>query len=339
MNDARAQAPDLSAARATQTFFLFMPGTTPGVFIFVVFGTTAASRQKLAAAARHLVPSACFPSHRRRGGGGAGHSNNRRRGSSRAAAAPEGEGLPVHARAPPPRAGEITVERSLTIVTTPADHHHQRAAIRSPPPSGNKYGSEDDYDNEYDYDDHHLAGGDIWMRDLDLKPPGGGGLAPAVSVSAAAAAASTTPRGRMTTKPLPFVPGGGVGGGVPSSRFRMVSATCGGDNNNNNNGATVGVSISPVSGRRHLATAADERSMTTTTTSTTLGASFQSRPDTADSLRVPDDYHHGMMDPEHSDDSGPILPIQRHEVRFSVDVPEPGSRGSRQLKNFSRPRK
>lgn len=43
-----ASEPDLSAARAIQTQFLFMPGTTPGIFIFVVFGTTASSRRKLA---------------------------------------------------------------------------------------------------------------------------------------------------------------------------------------------------------------------------------------------------------------------------------------------------
>lgn len=45
-------APDLSAGRAVQNFFLRIPGTTPGIFLFIVFGTTRASRQKIA----NLVP-------------------------------------------------------------------------------------------------------------------------------------------------------------------------------------------------------------------------------------------------------------------------------------------
>ncbi|ROV96878.1 hypothetical protein VPNG_09238 [Cytospora leucostoma] len=48
IHDAQNSAPDLSTARAIQTLFLDMPGTTPGIFIFVVFGTTASSRAKLA---------------------------------------------------------------------------------------------------------------------------------------------------------------------------------------------------------------------------------------------------------------------------------------------------
>ncbi|KAL2288629.1 hypothetical protein FJTKL_03325 [Diaporthe vaccinii] len=47
IKDSKASAPDLSAGRAIQTMVLFMPGTTPGIFIFVVFGTTASSRKKL----------------------------------------------------------------------------------------------------------------------------------------------------------------------------------------------------------------------------------------------------------------------------------------------------
>lgn len=47
--------------------------------------------------------------------------------------------------------------------------------------------------------------------------------------------------------------------------------------------------------------------------------------------------------PEHSDDSGPILPIQRHhEVRFSrgvVDATRGVNRVGRQSENFSRPRR
>lgn len=48
IKDSKASAPDLSAGRAIQTMILFMPGTTPGIFTFVVFGTTASSRKKLA---------------------------------------------------------------------------------------------------------------------------------------------------------------------------------------------------------------------------------------------------------------------------------------------------
>ncbi|KAJ4389625.1 hypothetical protein N0V93_007096 [Gnomoniopsis smithogilvyi] len=47
INDAKAMAPDLSAGRAIQNFFLRIPGTTPGIFLFIVFGTTRASRQKM----------------------------------------------------------------------------------------------------------------------------------------------------------------------------------------------------------------------------------------------------------------------------------------------------
>lgn len=48
IHDAATSAPDLSTARAVQALFLCMPGTTPGIFVFVVFGTTASSRRKLA---------------------------------------------------------------------------------------------------------------------------------------------------------------------------------------------------------------------------------------------------------------------------------------------------
>lgn len=68
------------------------------------------------------------------------------------------------------------------------------------------------------------------------------------------------------------------------------------------------------------------------------GFSPLSRATTSDSLRVPDDFEH--LGTEHSDDSGPILPIQRPEVRFSKDVYDAVKRASgrdRRSKNFSRP--
>ncbi|KLU90183.1 hypothetical protein MAPG_09147 [Magnaporthiopsis poae ATCC 64411] len=43
--DLAATEPDLSAERARRTWIFFMPGVTPGLFIFIVFGTTAPLRR------------------------------------------------------------------------------------------------------------------------------------------------------------------------------------------------------------------------------------------------------------------------------------------------------
>lgn len=66
------------------------------------------------------------------------------------------------------------------------------------------------------------------------------------------------------------------------------------------------------------------------------------RTSTDDSLRALSDYQ--TVGSEHSDDSGPILPIQRQEVRFSRDVSYVNRAGSRidnkwQSKDLSRPKK
>ncbi|KUI64014.1 hypothetical protein VM1G_10799 [Cytospora mali] len=61
IHDAEASEPDLSSARAVQTLFLFMPGTAPGIFLFVVFGTTASSRRKLS---NLLIPDSWHESPR-----------------------------------------------------------------------------------------------------------------------------------------------------------------------------------------------------------------------------------------------------------------------------------
>lgn len=45
--DRFASAPDLRASRAVKTILLFMPGVTPGVFVFVIFGTTRLFRQHM----------------------------------------------------------------------------------------------------------------------------------------------------------------------------------------------------------------------------------------------------------------------------------------------------
>ncbi|KAI0397549.1 hypothetical protein F5Y17DRAFT_348042 [Xylariaceae sp. FL0594] len=42
--DILAAAPDLSAERASASFYLFLPGNTPGIALFIVFGTTATFR-------------------------------------------------------------------------------------------------------------------------------------------------------------------------------------------------------------------------------------------------------------------------------------------------------
>ncbi|KAI1343747.1 hypothetical protein F5Y15DRAFT_177170 [Xylariaceae sp. FL0016] len=45
--DLGSTEPDLSVARANSTFFLFMPGASPGVFLFLIFGTTTGHRQMI----------------------------------------------------------------------------------------------------------------------------------------------------------------------------------------------------------------------------------------------------------------------------------------------------
>lgn len=74
---------------------LFMPGTTPGIFIFVVFGTTASSRKKLA---NLLIPKSWRESPRCCFGGRKSRSSTPDPLSS--------------------REGGITVKRSLTVTST-----------------------------------------------------------------------------------------------------------------------------------------------------------------------------------------------------------------------------
>lgn len=45
--DADSLETDLSVERAKTTFFLFLPGNTPGIFVFLVFGTTAGCRKAM----------------------------------------------------------------------------------------------------------------------------------------------------------------------------------------------------------------------------------------------------------------------------------------------------
>lgn len=45
--DTASVEPDLSVERARSTFYLFIPGNTPGIFVFLVFGTTAGCRKAM----------------------------------------------------------------------------------------------------------------------------------------------------------------------------------------------------------------------------------------------------------------------------------------------------
>lgn len=45
--DMQAAEPDLSVERARSTMFFYMPGVSPGIFVFLVFGTTAGCRKAM----------------------------------------------------------------------------------------------------------------------------------------------------------------------------------------------------------------------------------------------------------------------------------------------------
>lgn len=216
-----------------------MPGTTPGIFIFVVFGTTAASRRKVALA---LLPKRWTE---------LSHSGSR-------------TCLPCFGRKKPvppttgPLAG-ITVERSLTITSASRARESRKV----------------DMD-----DDEFSDPSEISMSDIPRRPES------AMSIR------------RM--KPLPLAPM------MPSSRFRPLASYTANKSTLENTSAPVG-GLNAIGGKSSV----DDRSLSTMASN--------------DSLRILDDYH--RMGPDHSDDSGPILPIQRPEVRFSIDILKVG-RGS-----------
>ena len=118
-------------------------------------------------------------------------------------------------------------------------------------------------------------------------------------------------------KPLPLTPQ------TPSSRFRSLSSPA----------------SDPAVGRSWGTTTTTIRELPIEEKSSAEDTLTRTNSD--DSLRVPDDYH--TLGPEHSDDSGPILPIQRQEVRFSRENLYINRNRSRSLaddwqsKNFSRP--
>ncbi|KAI0475454.1 hypothetical protein GGR56DRAFT_514296 [Xylariaceae sp. FL0804] len=77
--DLQSTGPDLSASRARQTLFLFLPGNTPGIAIFLVFGTTAAFRQHMRAAFSwaSALPTARQRRQQQHHGGGAPNHGSR----------------------------------------------------------------------------------------------------------------------------------------------------------------------------------------------------------------------------------------------------------------------
>lgn len=260
IDDATATAPDLTAGRAVQNFFLRIPGTTPGIFLFIVFGTTRSSRQKI----KELLPKqwqessplSCF-------------------------------GRRPH---PDPSSGTgITIQRSLTVTSaarTRASHL---------------------YDNE----DLSESTSDIWMKDM---PPPHKRADSALSFQIA------------NMKPLPLAPGSPSSGGGLRTTVTCSSGTPTKKSPGMVATVTAFNELAPIEERRR------RKSMDG-------GLSALSRTTTNESLQVPDEYD--RLGVEHSDDSGPILPIQRPEVRFSKDVVEivrqAGGR-VRHSRNFSRPK-
>lgn len=94
--DLASTEPDLSVERARATWIFFMPGVTPGLFIFIIFGTTTPLRRYMR---ETLVKLFCW---RRRRGGGSGFQGDeegqRVVGGIRTATASR----PEHVRPPPP---------------------------------------------------------------------------------------------------------------------------------------------------------------------------------------------------------------------------------------------
>lgn len=352
IHDAVAPAPDLSAGRAIETMFLFMPGTTPGIFLFVVFGTTAASRQKF--------KDKFLPKSWQRGAtpSSGGCCFGRRRRSNAKVQNEE---------------GGIHVERSLTITSA--------SRMRA---SQGVYGRDDDLDLDDDDDNGQFSDPsdiiiNISMSDLPKRPDSARSQVQVMS--------DYTP---TYMKPLPLAPPKMLM--APSSKFTTRTVCMSSSNNNssrqgpplasnpfhsknNNSIRETSTTTTPMTmttsrpafrggggggGGLGLSAIEEKSSVGDVTTTSDDGAGFDlddmTRPNTGDSLRVPlEDYYHGGLGPEHSDDSGPILPIQRPEVRFAPadmyydqqnhhhgqEKGGPGGKTSRRdrlSKNFSRPR-
>lgn len=326
IHDAAALAPDLSTGRAVETMFLFMPGTTPGIFLFVVFGTTAASRQKLK---DNFLPKSWQLGRTPSSGGCCFGGRRRHRGSSNNNAKVQDEEA----------GGGIHVERSLTITSASRMRAGSKCA----------YG-----DDHLDIDDDDSSSSDpgvdiinISMKDLPSRPDSARG-------SQVQVMASHTSSTYMKPLPLAPPPPGKPLLAVPSSKFATRTA-CMSSSNSNRVPGRPGAPQAPSLFYHHNST---PREMSSTATTPGLGLSAieeKSSVGSGGGLEVDEDdmrraqaevdYYHGGLGPEHSDDSGPILPIQRPEVRFVAPAGPyshengRGSRRDRLSKNFSRPRR
>lgn len=288
IHDAKAATPDLSASRAIQTMFLYIPGTTQGIFLCIIFGTTAASRKKVFEA---LIPSTLRDRRKRR-----------QKHKQQAARITNG--------------GTIKVETSLTITSGKA------ASMLSSPRKG-----DDDVDDENESSPSSVD--TISLTDL---PQRSGTNRSYSTVSFAVASAR---------KPLPAAP--------PATRkqHRLDSYHC---------------QLSPPTSRfRALHSAADGAVRRPEAVARSRWAVAEQQEDEeakreqavennldlerAWSVEDEDDYH--RLGTDHSDDSGPILPIQRPEVRFALGQGQrqrDRDRDSRLVrpalrsKSFSRPR-
>ncbi|KAK0390003.1 hypothetical protein NLU13_3576 [Sarocladium strictum] len=114
--DAQSTTPDFSAARAKRTWVFFMPGVTPGLFIFVVFGTTTTLRKYMY---QKLVPKRWQRRHREEREAAAAAAASSSSAAAAAAAARSGAntGPPV-----PPKDG-ILVEVEMQV-------YHQQGSSR-----------------------------------------------------------------------------------------------------------------------------------------------------------------------------------------------------------------
>ncbi|PSS02415.1 hypothetical protein BD289DRAFT_237725 [Coniella lustricola] len=295
MQDAQASAPDLTAGRAIQTFFLFIPGTTPGIFIYIVFGTTAASRQKVAdlfsrqdGALARGWQSLC--SYLSCCGQGRRRNNSNDREATGGARTPGGTG--------------ITVERSLTITSTSRIHG-----------ASHPYGNEDDLVSSVSSNQSDIS--------LDEVPKLPGQqrvkVAPWRQESHMVLDSAQLP----SPKPLPkskFIAMGGAQQPARTTRFDTsspISTTSSTPTTPTPTGTTNvgvrGISSVPIIDEKRRAALENDDSGAIVRLSAVVDE---------DTLQVPgqqqrpDGYH--RMGPEHSDDSGPTLPIQKPEVRFDT---------------------
>lgn len=254
-----------------------MPGTTPGIFIYIVFGTTRSSRQKVAKLIPHWLklPSgglrSCFT-----------------RITKKHSLASSTETLPTHEERGD-SAGGITVQRSLTVTSAARTARSSQLYVSG----GSGSGAESSESS------------DIWLKELTPK------RSHSTLSTSQSSAKKPLPPLPLSNKAATFNTTVPAGLPPPLPLARLLASP---------------VPVSAFNNRMHLAEIEekdDDESMSRTTT--------------ADSLRVP--YHEDRC-AEHSDDSGPILPIQRPEVRFSQDVIDAVRRASgrnRHSRNFSRP--